>query len=161
MVGSADLDGVDIVPVENLAKVGGGGACAVSLRGTFAGIMLVDEPAGRFASTDLSLPVAGALAVGVADCDQLHTVVAEERFDVVKALVTGADHRQRDAVARGGPTGQAQRGAGDDRGKCQTGRRATGRLTQESTARRVALKLVHLYVSRKFKSCVVRQRRRT
>ena len=61
--------------------------------------MLLDQPPGGLATADLAVPVAGALAVDVADGDDLDPLVPEERADVVEALVARADHAQGDPVA--------------------------------------------------------------
>ncbi len=135
VVRSADLDGVDVFTVEDFAEIGTGVASVIRLRSGFLGVMLVDQSPRRLAAADLAVPIAGALAVGVADGDQLYAVVAEERLDVVETLITGADHRQRNPIAGCGSTRQPQRTTGDDRGKRHTCRRCKGGLTQESAAR--------------------------
>ena len=101
VVRRADLDGVDIAPAQDLAEVAPGVAAAVGAVAAILGVVLLDQPPGRLAAADLALPVAGALAVDVADGDDLHALVAQERIDVVEALVARADHAQRDAVAGG------------------------------------------------------------
>ena len=99
VVRRADFDGVDVVAAQDFAEIDVGVAAAVSPVAAFLRIMLLDQPPGRLAAADLALPVAGALAVDVADGDDLHAVIPEKRLDVVEALVARADDPQGDPIA--------------------------------------------------------------
>ena len=70
--------------------------------------MFIDQSPSRLAAADLAVPVAGTLAVDVADGHDLHPVVAEERPDVVEALVARADHREGDPIAGCRPPRQSR-----------------------------------------------------
>ncbi len=75
-------------------------------------VVRIDQPLRRLAAADLPLPVARALAIDVADGDDSHPLVAEERIDVVEPLVAGADHAQGDLLAGRRPARKAQRRPG-------------------------------------------------
>src|SRR5690606_1968738 len=90
VVRRADLDGVDVVAAENLAKIDVRLTTGIAARSSPLGVMVLDEPFGGITATDLAVPVAGTLAVDVADGDDLHTLVAQEAADVVEPLVAGA-----------------------------------------------------------------------
>ena len=97
--------------------------------------MLLDQTLRGLAAADLAVPVSGALAVDVADGDDLHPLVAQERLDVVEALVARPDHRDGDPIAGRDPPAQPQRTCRHDRGKRQSGRHALNGGSQEITPR--------------------------
>ena len=107
--GRADLDGVDVLAAQDFAEIDAGVAAAIGPGGLVLGVMLFDQPLGRLAAADLAVPVSGALAVHVADGDDLHPLVLQERLDVVEALVARADHREGDPIAGRDPSAQPQR----------------------------------------------------
>ena len=67
VVGKGDEDGVDIGASEDVAEVFVGGAAFVGAGALFAGVVPFDEVAGGFAAGKGTVPVAGGLAVDVAD----------------------------------------------------------------------------------------------
>ncbi len=80
-------------------------------------------------------PSIGHLAVDVADGDELHPLVVQERLDVVEALVPRPDHRNGDPIAGRDPCAQPQRACRHDRGKRQAGCHAWKSCAQKITAR--------------------------
>src|SRR5262249_39270447 len=111
----ADLDSIDVGPAQELTIVDIGIAAAIAAVAATIPVAPLDQPLRRLPPADLALPVTRALAVDVADGDDLHPIVFEERSDVIEPLVARADDPQRDAVARGDRPGKAQDLAGDDR----------------------------------------------
>ena len=86
------------------------------------GVMLLDQPLRRFPTADLAVPVPGTFAVHVADGDDLHPVVLEERAEVVEPLVPRADDAEGDPVAGRDPPAPPKRRGGNDRREGQPGR---------------------------------------
>ena len=68
MVGEGD-DGVDIGAAEDVAEVFVGGAAFVDAGGLIAGLVPFDEVAGELSAGEGAVPVAGGLAVEIADGD--------------------------------------------------------------------------------------------
>ena len=98
VVRRADFDGIDIRAAEDLAEITR--PCSLYTR-HLGGLRIgfFNQAAGGLAAAEFALPVSGALAVDVANSDDLHTLVSKKRVDVVEALVAGADHGQVDAIA--------------------------------------------------------------
>src|SRR5262249_42933529 len=94
------------------------------------GVAILDEALARFAAGNGAVPVAGALAVHVADGDNLHAIIAEEAAHVVEALVAGADHAEVNALARRGLLVEAEGG-----GRYDQRRRDDGGPAKELAAR--------------------------
>src|SRR5207249_2787238 len=101
VVRRADLDCIDVLPPEEFAIVRDGIAAAIRPGGLALRIVPLDQALGGLASADLALPLAGALAIHVADGDDLDALVFQERAEVIEALVARPDDAQRDPVAGG------------------------------------------------------------
>ncbi len=134
MVGRANLDGVNVLAAEDLAVVDVRSAPMRRAGRLILRVRLVDQSPRGFAATDLPFPVARAFAVHIAHGDDPHSLVAEERVDIVKALVAGPHHAQGDPITRSHRPPETERRARDHHRERKTG----GRLSspaQEVTAR--------------------------
>jgi hypothetical protein len=134
VVRRADFDGVDIAPADQLAEIGDGVAAAVRAGLTLLAVVGFYQASGGLATTDLPFPVAGALAIGVADGDDSNPIIAQERIDIIEALIAGADHTQGDLLAGSRPARQPEGARGNDGRKREAGRRRGGGLAQEVTS---------------------------
>ena len=76
VVGGADLDGVDIVTGQEVAKIAQSVAAIVVPGPLLLGIVPLDDALCRFPPGDATVPVARTLAVGVTDRDDLHPLIS-------------------------------------------------------------------------------------
>ncbi len=107
----------------------------VGSRWSILRIGLFDQSLGGLPTTDLAFPVASALAIDVADGDDPHPLVLEERLDVVEALIAGSDHAHRDLIAGRGLPREPECRTRYDRGKCESSRCRLDGVPQEGATR--------------------------
>ena len=100
VVGRAYFDGVDILATEDFVVIDVRVATLRDARRVVLAVVLLDQALGGLATAELAVPVAEALAVDVANGDDLDAIILEERPDVVEALVAGSNHAEGDPVAR-------------------------------------------------------------
>jgi len=109
VIGSRDLDGVDILARKQLAVVNIGSAAAVCPVLNPFGVRLVCTSASRLAARHRTIPVSRALTIYVADRDHLNTGVVQETSHIRCALVSGPDETHVDAAAGRHMTVSAER----------------------------------------------------
>jgi hypothetical protein len=114
VIGRSDEDGVNVLPGEQFAEVGIGGAGVVL-------VVLVDAVAGLVA----------VLFHDIADGDDLGVLLVQEIAHVPLALRADADAADSDAVARSGFAGSPERGGGRERGQCGGGEGECSGLPEE------------------------------
>ena len=112
MVWCADVDAVDVVSCNHLAKV------LESEAGSVAVVFVHDSERGLAAAYG-SVPVPSARAIHVANDEDAHAPVPQEPLHPVRAVVARADESDRELVA--GSVRSQHSGRNDSREAQQTG----------------------------------------
>ena len=103
MVWQRNEHSVDIVAIQDFAKIFIGGAAFVSAGPFLTRVMPIANDAGRLPPRHTAIPITRRLLVNVADRHHLHALVAQKELHVPDALVARADDGHRNAVVGRGP----------------------------------------------------------